>query len=347
MKKLINFVRKTLSMSPSEARGVVFIFFGMIILVIVPFVSDYFFGQKQATVQILSPKKLDSLTISLDEKSSQSSDYQRFNKNYERSDYKDSPKIPVRYFQFNPNTASVEQLQELGIPKFIANRIDHYRSKGGKFRKKEDLGKIYDFPDEVYQKIEAYITLPSAESESENTPQGQVIASQPAVNSGQLAEKNQPFASVKPAESNFPKSGTPPATFSAKNPQKFDMNLGDTTAFKNIAGIGSGYAKRIVKLRDLLGGFANAEQVRETFGLPPETADELLKFGFVKSEVKHLKINELPVENLRHPYLRFFQAKAIIAYRDQHGKFKSAEDLKQIKVLDEATIEKIKPYLEF
>ena len=118
--------------------------------------------------------------------------------------------------------------------------------------------------------------------------------------------------------------------------------------FKNISGIGSGYAKRIVKYRESLGGFANAEQVRETFGLPPETADELLKFGFVKNEnVKRLKINELALENLKHPYLRFFQAKAIIAYREQHGAYKSAEDLKNIKVLDEATIERLKPYLEF
>ncbi|MCU0471234.1 MAG: helix-hairpin-helix domain-containing protein, partial [Arcicella sp.] len=60
---------------------------------------------------------------------------------------------------------------------------------------------------------------------------------------------------------------------------------------------------------------------------------------------RKIKINE--VNDFYHPYLKKFQIKAIVAYRELHGKFKSADDLKPIKVLDEASIEKIKPYLEF
>jgi DNA uptake protein ComE-like DNA-binding protein len=45
--------------------------------------------------------------------------------------------------------------------------------------------------------------------------------------------------------------------------------------------------------------------------------------------------------------LKYNQVKVIVAYRKQHGNFKNAEDLKQIKILDEATISKIEPYLEF
>lgn len=79
----------------------------------------------------------------------------------------------------------------------------------------------------------------------------------------------------------------------------------------------------------------------------PETIDELLKYGFVKNGVKKLKVNQMSISEFRHPYLKYYQAKAIIAYRDQHGAFKNSEDLKQIKVLDEATIIKVLPYLEF
>jgi competence ComEA-like helix-hairpin-helix protein len=125
------------------------------------------------------------------------------------------------------------------------------------------------------------------------------------------------------------------------------LNSGDTTDFMKFKGIGSGYAKRIIKFREMLGGFANAEQIRETYGLPPETVDEILKYGFLKDGVKKLKINQLSLSELRHPYLKYFQAKAIIAYREQHGAFKNSEDLKQIKILDEATILKISPYIEF
>jgi competence ComEA-like helix-hairpin-helix protein len=67
----------------------------------------------------------------------------------------------------------------------------------------------------------------------------------------------------------------------------------------------------------------------------------------LKDGVKKLKINQLSLSELRHPYLKYFQAKAIIAYREQHGAFKNSEDLKQIKILDEATLLKISPYIEF
>ena len=317
-------------MSASEAKGVVTAF-GLIGLVLVLMLgADYFFSQRQQSLLISSPKMLDSLTVSLDNQKPYYADNKEFKANsYEQKVYK--------HFNFNPNIASVAQLESLGIPKFIAERIEKYRSKGGKFRKKEDLAKIYGLLPDTYERLEPYITLPSAENESMHTPQAQIIEPANAANS---------VASIP----NVPAPAGEKYNPSNKKPEvvaKFDLNTADTTQLKMIKGIGSGYAKRIIKFRDLLGGFGHAEQVRETFGLPPETVDELLKYGFVKAGVKRLKINQLAVSDFRHPYLKFFQAKAIIAYREQHGAFKTIEDLKQIKVLDEETIQKMEPYLEF
>ncbi|WP_394993835.1 helix-hairpin-helix domain-containing protein [Emticicia sp.] len=324
MKKLTNFFRNLLSMSPAEAKGVV-VTFGIILLVILlMFGADMFFSQKQQNLVISSPKMLDSLTVLLDNQKPYYANQPNYGQKY---DNYDSKKKTYKNFNFDPNIASVSQFEELGLPKFIAERIEKYRSKGGKFRKKEDLAKIYGVLPETYERLEPYISLPSAENESSHTPQAELIAS-----NEQPTNLQAPTVVAKPAY---------------KQPVKFDFNNCDTTVLKNIPGIGSGYAKRIIKFRDLLGGFVNAEQVKETFGLPPETFDELLKYGFVKMDVKKLKINTLAMSDFKHPYLRFFQAKAIIAYREQHGAFKSAEDLKQIKVLDEATIVKIEPYLEF
>jgi competence ComEA-like helix-hairpin-helix protein len=305
-------------MTSYEAKGVVTAFGIIIGTLLVIWGADYFFSQKQQNLVISSPRMLDSLTIAVDNQA------REYNKNRQYgSKYPDSKNKSYKHFNFDPNTATVAQLQELGLPQFIAERIDKYRAKGGKFRKKEDLAKIYGLYPETYERLEPYITLPSAEEASVNTPQVE-LAAQP------VAEK--PAAII-------PKK--------AETLARFDLNMADTTQLKLIRGIGSGYARRIIKFRDILGGFASAEQIRETYGLPPETADELMKYGYVSGDVKKLKINQVSLAELKHPYLKFVQARAIIAYREQHGSFKSIEDLKQIKIIDEATIQKIGPYLDF
>ena len=69
---------------------------------------------------------------------------------------------PRRYesFRFNPNTASVEELQQLGFSLKQAQSIDNYRNKGGKFRRKEDFAKSFVVADSVYHRLESYIDIP-------------------------------------------------------------------------------------------------------------------------------------------------------------------------------------------
>ncbi|GGD70164.1 competence protein ComEA [Emticicia aquatilis] len=332
MKKLTTFVRNLLSVSPAEAKGAVIIFGIILLLIFLMFGADWFFAQKPQNLVISSPKMLDSLTVSLDSrKPNYNNSYQYGGQKFDKFE---SNKKAYKNFNFDPNTASVEQFEALGLPKFIAERIEKYRSKGGKFRKKEDFAKIYGLLPDTYERLEPYINLPSADDESLRTPQAEATNMERVASGSPIVDKPNESKEVSPK-------------VNLKQPTRFDLNASDTTDFMKIKGIGSGYAKRIIKFRDMLGGFASAEQVRETYGLPPETADELLKYAFVKSGVRKLKVNQLSLTDFRHPYLKYFQAKAIIAYRDQHGLFKSAEDLKQVKVLDEATLLKILPYIEF
>lgn len=330
MKKLTTFVRNLLSMSPAEAKGVVVIFGIIIFIIVLMFGADWFFSQKPQNLVISSPKMLDSLIVSLDSRKPNYGNHSNYGQKYEKYD---SNKKAYKNFNFDPNTTSVAQFEALGLPKFIAERIEKYRSKGGKFRKKEDFAKIYGILPDTYERLEPFITLPSADDESLRTPQAQAA--------GRISDVN---LDNKIVETKITEVFAKPIT---KQPIRFDLNTGDTTDFMKIKGIGSGYAKRIIKFREMLGGFANAEQIRETYGLPPETVEEILKYGFLKDGVKKLKINQLSLSELRHPYIKYLQAKAIIAYREQHGKFKNSEDLKQIKILDEATLLKISPYIEF
>ncbi len=319
-------------MSPAEAKGVIVIFGIIILIIVLMFGADWFFSQKSQNLVISSPKMLDSLTVSLDNRKPNYGNQSNYGQKYEKFE---SNKKAYKNFNFDPNSASVEQFESLGLPKFMAERIEKYRSKGGKFRKKEDFAKIYGLLPDTYERLEPYITLPSVDDESLRTPQAE------ATNVESVVAISSPDEN-KPIENKIASTKT-----YGKQPVRFDLNTGDTTDFMKIRGIGSGYAKRIIKYRDMLGGFVSTEQIRETYGLSPETVDELLKYGFVKNGVKKLKINQISLADFRHPYLKYYQTKAIIAYRDQHGLFKNAEDLKQIKLLDEATIMKILPYIEF
>ena len=49
-----------------------------------------------------------------------------------------------------------------------------------------------------------------------------------------------------------------------------ELNTADTTILKKVPGIGSTFARRIIKYRELLGGFFTVEQLREVYGLDEE-----------------------------------------------------------------------------
>lgn len=131
---------------------------------------------------------------------------------------------------------------------------------------------------------------------------------------------------------------------------KFDINLADTSQLKRLRGIGAVLSKRIVKYRDLLGGFVDKNQYRDVYGLQDSVIAQLDTLTFVNTsfQPKGLQINKLEDRELsRHPYLKPKQAKAIVAYRIQHGAFSQVSDLKVIKLLDSLTLARITPYVEF
>jgi competence protein ComEA len=62
-------------------------------------------------------------------------------------------------FAFNPNTVTVEQWQALGLSEHVATIIKHYQAKGGRFKRKEDLKKIYGLSADDYKRLEPYINI--------------------------------------------------------------------------------------------------------------------------------------------------------------------------------------------
>lgn len=142
--------------------------------------------------------------------------------------------------------------------------------------------------------------------------------------------------------------------FTYVKPKEPGINLvpfpeADSIILQVVPGIGEVLAGRIVKYRESLGGFHQAQQLREVYGITEELADRIVEyFPFTPSIYRRVKINELEANELaNHPYIHFGHAKVIVAYRKQHGDYVSAADLLKIKIFNEEWLARLRPYLDF
>jgi competence protein ComEA len=135
----------------------------------------------------------------------------------------------------------------------------------------------------------------------------------------------------------------------AKPGEVIEINEADSARLTMIRGIGPAFARRIVHYRERVGGFYNKEQLKEVYGIDEKKYSEI-KDG-VSVNGKHIikvNINTAVFNDLkRFPYLSYKQMDAIIAYRDEHGNYRSIKDLENIAILNAQILRKIEPYLIF
>lgn len=135
----------------------------------------------------------------------------------------------------------------------------------------------------------------------------------------------------------------------AKPGEVIEINGADSARLTMIRGIGPAFARRIVHYRERVGGFYSKEQLREVYGLDQEKYDQI-KDG-IAVDGRHIikvNINTAVFNDLkRFPYLTFKQMDVVIAYRDEHGNYKSVKDLENIAILNAQILRKIEPYLVF
>lgn len=252
--------------------------------------------------------------------------------NYKKSNYEAKTKADAKFvfepFDFNPNKIGVTEWKKLGLKDYLAERIEKYKHKGGSFKYKSDLQKIYGFPNWLYLKLEPYIVLPEKYDIEADLVQN--LENTPKYKNGKSLKNTSLYPSKKDPLSSF------------------DLNQVDTSRLRKVRGIGVVLSQRIITFRDKLGGFHSLQQLKEVYGLKPEVCTELLKFAKLENpNFQKVKINSAPFEELKkHPYIKY-KAKILINYRKQHGNYSSVEDLKKIRALDEKTIQKLEPYLSF
>ena len=231
--------------------------------------------------------------------------------------------IAICMQQFDPNTADSSTLVHLGLKPWQASNMLKYRAKGGRYRKTEDLKRLYGMTDSMYLALLPYVVIDTLAIDRWRD-------------------------SVRMAADSVPRH------VSHKRDTILNLRTADTTELKMIKGIGSYRAKQIIRYRERLGGFVSVEQLREVKALQPLlkdslSTDSLLLHFFIDSvRVVPLKVNSMHVERLqRHPYLSFEQARAIYELRRKKIHLKHLDQLRTLDCLTEQDIQRLRPYLSF
>jgi competence protein ComEA len=263
--------------------------------------------------------------------------------------HKDLKKKDGLLFEFDPNSIEVTGWQKLGLSEKQSLSIVKYLSKGGHFRKPEDLKKMYTISPSMYIRLLPFVRIVV----SPTSP----AAGMPFDNSGSY--KLDPELKVKPSYLILG-NNTSKATFHVFNRVNnkkpivttmkiVELNGADTLLLDEIKGIGPAFARRIVKYRDRLGGFYKIEQLLEVFGLDSSKFEEVK--GQVRVDdgmIKKININTAAVKDFNnHPYIRYKQVNALIEYRKQHGNYANIADVKKVSIITPEVLANLGPYLSF
>jgi competence ComEA-like helix-hairpin-helix protein len=303
------FIRDYLRFSRRDRIGII----SLLCLVLIVYLLPFFYSHSPHRFPISQSPELSQALDSLQSRETGQEDEPSYS-SYSPLIHEQDPQETYRageLFSFDPNTLSSEGWQRLGLPSRTVRTIMNYRNKGGRFRQPSDLQKVWGLPPGFYERVKDHISI---------TPQQQLFPPSP---NREMPKPERRTAAV-------------------------NINSADTSAFIALPGIGSKLAFRIISFRDKLGGFYSVDQVAETFGLPDSTFRKIKPYLVLDNlPVKKLSINTATVDELKsHPYIRWNLAKAIVAYRQQHGKFNSLDELKKISLIAEAAYEKMKAYLE-
>ena len=223
----------------------------------------------------------------------------------------------VERFTFDPNTADSTALLRLGLSKWSVRSIYRYRNKGGVFRHATDFANVYGLTQKQYRELEPYIRIGEDYHPARET--------------------------VGKERINYKDSST--YTNKIRAGQAIDLNVADSAMLCSVPGIGPYFSRQILYYRNKLGGFYSASQLLEIEDFPKEA---VAYFKINVSEIHRLSVNKLTQKQLyRHPYINYYQAKAISNYKRLKGNLTSVGDLKLMPEFTDKDLDRLSHYLSF
>jgi len=290
-----------LSFTRKERRGIIALVLLILFFQSIPTFYNFFSSQQKSVIQFQTNRLTnDSFEIS---------DESKFpNTVVKKHSFSYNSNKPQELFLFDPNTLGEKEWSRLGVSTKTISIIQKYISKGGRFRKAEDLLRIWSLDSQIAVKLLPYVVIKNEERTS-------------------YPIKTEIKKSVKVV---------------------IDINIADSLSWLSLPGIGPVLSGRIVAYRKKLGGFYSIDQVGETFGLRDSVFNIIRpQLILEKATWGRININTADFEALKnHPYIRYQLAKAILDYRKQHGAFSSIEKLHNILVLTLEEFKKMQPYLK-
>lgn len=295
MKRIYFYIRSYFGFSQKEARGFVLLLGILLIFILLPLLTNLL---PNPSSSLEDQRKLDSLTVLLNNAPIVTPKYSKV----------PSSSKPYILVPFNPNTSDQKQLESLGIPTKVALRIINYRNKGGSFKRKVDLSKMYGLDVKKYRELEPYIQLPDS------------------IPSKKYMLKVHPHKvvhfDINTCDSTDLDKLKGIGPVLSSRIVKYRNRLGGfwhIDQYREVYGLDSAALTQLATHTFVSGTFAP----------------------------KKLGINTSSKELLAsHPYIGKKNATLIVNYRLQHGSFKSVDDLKEIQALRTIDVEKMTNYLD-
>lgn len=238
---------------------------------------------------------------------------------------------PFESFPFDPNTADSTTLLRLGLSSWQVRSIYRYRAKHGRYHKVEDFMRLPGLTNEQWERLKPCIRI---------AKEFQYVQPEPRKSYQEDASPEQLTAEIREI-----RRDSLPRQEKISFGQTIDINTADTSQLKMIPGIASKRAARIVAYRRSLGGFVNVEQAMEAIELP----DSVLKYMSVSPvEIRKINVNKLSVQQLmKHPYLNFYQAKAIFEHRRNKGDLRTLDELSRLEGFRSTDLDRLRHYITF
>lgn len=302
--KNLPFLRRYFGFSAGEARGFALLLILMLGLLIFPLWLNFLLPTNKIEPQLLRNQP------------QQNSNSFSNNRKFKPSDVSFRGKI-------NLNLSNSDSLVLIGMPPFLAQRIENYRAKGGYFKSVEDLKKIYGVTQSIFDKVKNQLFV-----EDLKTQTGDIGISLP-----QKPNYKYPYPYFPPQKRAF---------------TLVELNQADTLELELLPEIGPATAKRIVDYRQRLGGFIHPNQIYEIWGIDSFRISKAWPYMVLKPiDPQKIKINSSNIEALKkHPYGGYRTFKLIDNFRRQKGPIENFEQLFQIKGLDSIDLLRLKPYLD-
>jgi len=368
-------IKEYLTFSSKERRGIFILLLLLVALILVNLFLPYFINRKPTDFSDFEQQ------IALFEAEQERYHDSISNKSatgYAKSDGTGDKLTP---FEFDPNELPPDQWKKLGLEDRQIKVILNYLNKGGRFRVKQDLAKMYCISEQEYRILEPYIEIKILPPDYKKVDKGTEITPFPfdpnyitkeqglemglhenvinaiisyRKNGGQFKSSSdlkkiytlteaeysilEPFIQI-PADTSL--------AFPTKKNVVIELNSADSLDLQQLRGIGPSFSRRIIKYRDLLGGFYSREQLLEVYGM-----DSTKYLGIASQvnvdveKIRKININKVSIkEMMKHPYIEFYVAKSIINYRNEKGAFTDIAQIREAKLIYNELFLKIEPYL--